>query len=84
MKNVESLDRQRELTEGRPSAPPLPVLPKAPARWGGRMLGLGTFLLLATGLTVGAWGSYSREREVAATAQQHRDFVPSVRVATVN
>ena len=38
---------------------------------------------LAGGLTLGTWGDYSRNEEVMATAEQERDFVPSVRVATV-
>ena len=40
-------------------------------------------LALAGGLSLGTWGDYSRHEEVMATAQQERDFVPSVRVATV-
>ena len=38
---------------------------------------------LAGGLTLGIWGDYSRREEVIATARQERDFVPRVRVATV-
>jgi RND family efflux transporter MFP subunit len=52
-------------------------------RWGGRLLGLGVFLMLAGALAAGAWRAYSQHREVLATAQQRRDAVPSVRVATV-
>jgi RND family efflux transporter MFP subunit len=40
-------------------------------------------LLLAGGLALGASRSYSQQRQVMATAEQMRDFVPSVRVATV-
>jgi RND family efflux transporter MFP subunit len=40
-------------------------------------------LLLAGGLALGASRSYSQQRQVMATAEQIRDFVPSVRVATV-
>ena len=57
--------------------------PDAPHRWGGRVLGLGAFLLLAAGLALGASRSYSQQRQVIATAEQIRDFVPSVRVAPV-
>jgi RND family efflux transporter MFP subunit len=49
----------------------------------GRVLALGGFLLLAGGLSMGAWGDYSQRQEVMATVRQQRDFVPSVRVATV-
>jgi RND family efflux transporter MFP subunit len=47
------------------------------------MLGLAVPGVLAVALGFGAWGNYSQSREVAATAQEHRDFVPSVRIATV-
>jgi RND family efflux transporter MFP subunit len=56
---------------------------RARRRRGGRLVSLGGLLALAGGLTLGAWGDYSRHEEVMATARQERDFVPSVRVATV-
>jgi RND family efflux transporter MFP subunit len=49
----------------------------------GRLFGLGAFLLLAGALALGGSRSYSQQRQVMATAEQIRDFVPSVRVATV-
>jgi RND family efflux transporter MFP subunit len=52
-------------------------------RLGGRLFALGGFSLLAGGLALGAWGNYSQQQEVAATVRQKRDFVPSVRVATI-
>jgi RND family efflux transporter MFP subunit len=52
-------------------------------RWGGRLFALGGFSLLVAGVSLGAWRSYSQQQEVAATARQERDFVPSVRVATI-
>jgi RND family efflux transporter MFP subunit len=52
-------------------------------RQGARLFGLGAFLLLAVGVALGASRSYSKQREVMATAQQIRNFVPSVRVAAV-
>jgi RND family efflux transporter MFP subunit len=39
--------------------------------------------LLVSGLSLGAWANYSRQQQVIATAKQERDFVPTVRVATV-
>ena len=39
--------------------------------------------MLVAALAFGAQGYYARNREVAATAAQLRDFVPQVRVATV-
>jgi RND family efflux transporter MFP subunit len=47
------------------------------------LFGLSAFLLLAAGLAFGASRSYSQQHQVIATAEQIRDFVPSVRVATV-
>jgi RND family efflux transporter MFP subunit len=55
----------------------------AQRRRGARLIGLGTFALLAAALAFGASRSYSQQREVTTTAEQVRDFVPSVRVATV-
>jgi RND family efflux transporter MFP subunit len=52
-------------------------------RQGGRLFAFGGSLLLACGLTLGGWGSYSLKQEIMATARQERDFVPSLRVATV-
>jgi RND family efflux transporter MFP subunit len=52
-------------------------------RWGGRLFGLGGLSVLAGGLSLGVWGSYSQQQEVAATARQERDFVPGVRVAII-
>jgi RND family efflux transporter MFP subunit len=52
-------------------------------RWGGGLFALGGSLLLAGGLSLGAWGQYSQQQQVMATAMQGRDFVPSVRVATI-
>jgi RND family efflux transporter MFP subunit len=58
---------------------------RAPARRrrGARLFALGGFVLLVGGLSLGAWGHYSLNRQVMATATQERDFVPSLRVATV-
>ena len=57
--------------------------PKARRRWGARLFAAGAFLLLAGGVALGAWRHYSQQQQVMATAEQERDFVPSVRVATV-
>src|ERR1700674_5756858 len=47
------------------------------------LFGGGAFLLLAVGLAFGTSRSYSRQREVIATADHAREFVPSFRVVTV-
>jgi RND family efflux transporter MFP subunit len=48
------------------------------------LFGLGAFVLLAGALAIGASRSYSQQRTVMATAEQIRNFVPNVRVATVS
>ena len=77
----------RNLGDDRPIDRRTESLPKPrPAvqrRWGGRLFALGGFLLLAGGVSLGAWRHYSQHQEVMATAERERDFVPSVRVATV-
>src|SRR5258708_4777634 len=81
MNDIEPLVRQHD--------PPVDL--KAPpkhgvdgqSRWGGRLFALGAFLLLAGGLALGASRYYAQYREGMATAEQVRDFVPDVRVATV-
>jgi RND family efflux transporter MFP subunit len=57
--------------------------PRAHRRWGGRLFALGGFLVLAGGLMLGTRGQYSQRQQVMTTAQQERDFVPNVRVATI-
>jgi RND family efflux transporter MFP subunit len=52
-------------------------------RRGGRLLGLGVALILTATLASGAWSHYAQHRQVIATAEQSRDFVPQVRVAAV-
>jgi RND family efflux transporter MFP subunit len=52
-------------------------------RRGGRLFALGGFALLVSGLLLGGWKDFSQEHQVMATATQQRDFVPALRVATV-
>jgi RND family efflux transporter MFP subunit len=52
-------------------------------RWGGRVFALGGLLLLASGVSLGAWADHSQKHEVTATARRERDFVPTLRVVTV-
>jgi RND family efflux transporter MFP subunit len=51
--------------------------------FGRRLLGLGAILLLFGALAFGVWRHYTRHLDVIAIAEQHRNFVPSVRVAAV-
>ncbi len=48
-----------------------------------RILGLGALLILVAAVAAGAWSHLAQYREVKAVAEQRRDFVPSVRVASV-
>src|SRR5258708_11241038 len=50
---------------------------------GGWALGTTVTLLLAGGLGYGGWQDYAQRQQVAATAQQQRDFVPDVLVGQV-
>jgi RND family efflux transporter MFP subunit len=63
---------------------------KAPAtpgadkrRWRGRASGFGVALVFAAALASGAWNHYAQHRQTVAVAEQTRDFVPQVRVASV-
>ena len=57
--------------------------PQTRRRWAGRLFALIALLALAGALAFGAARYYSHYREVVATAEQRRNFVPSLRVATV-
>ena len=91
MNDLDIQDRHDAITGDRPDdrvlEAEIETLPKhhqpIRRRWGGRLMALGAFLSLATGLSLGGWGKYSQQQQVMETAAQQRDFVPSVRVATV-
>ena len=52
-------------------------------RTGRRLLAWVTFALLCAALGIGVWRHYRLHAQVMATAEQRRDFVPSVRTAPV-
>ena len=81
--DVVDRDRQDNPAVDREIKSPAKHSPPVRRRWGGRLFALGGFLLLAAGLSLGVWGKISQQQQVAATAEQARDVVPSVRVATV-
>jgi RND family efflux transporter MFP subunit len=91
MNDLDIQDRHDAITRDRPDdrvvEGEIETLPKhhqpMRRRWGGRLMAFGAFLLLAAGLSLGVWGKYSQQQQVMETAGQQRDFVPSVRVATV-
>jgi RND family efflux transporter MFP subunit len=51
--------------------------------WRSRLPVLGVVLLLVMTLAIGAWSHYEQHRQVIAAAEQSRDLVPEVRVASV-
>jgi RND family efflux transporter MFP subunit len=59
--------------------------PRDPAAYRrmGRGFGIGALLVLVAGLGYGAYRAYEGYRDVMATTQQRRDFVPTLRVAPV-
>jgi RND family efflux transporter MFP subunit len=57
--------------------------PGVKSRAGRRILGIAVLLLLAGALGIGIWRHHTLNAQVMATAEQRRDFVPSVRTAPV-
>ena len=82
MYEIDARDHEHEPLDSKTATAPEKRLHSRGWR-GAHLFGLGAFLLLALGLAFGASRSYSKQREVMATAEQIRNFVPSVRVATV-
>lgn len=72
--------QQHEPAVDRKSETPTQIRPR---RWVGGLLGFAALVLFVGALAFGGWRSYSQQREVAATAEEQRDFIPKVRVATV-
>jgi RND family efflux transporter MFP subunit len=62
---------------------PAEAKPAARHRRGGPLFGASALLILSGALVAGAWHYSDQDRAVAAIAQQQRDFVPNVRVATL-
>jgi RND family efflux transporter MFP subunit len=85
---VNSIPKSENVKEGSdPKSDRVVALPnpgrKRRRRYGAALFGGSALLLLLGGLGVGGWRHYQADREVAATAQQNRHFVPDVRVAAV-
>jgi RND family efflux transporter MFP subunit len=57
--------------------------PAAGSTHRGRLFFIGVAVLLLGALAIGFWRHYTLHAQVMATAEQRRDFVPSVRVAAV-
>ena len=81
----EAIDRDRlDRTSSEPEPEKLPNRGAKPRRRrGGRLFAVGASLLLTGSLSLGGWGDYALKQQVKATAKQEHDFVPSLRVATV-
>jgi RND family efflux transporter MFP subunit len=56
---------------------------RARRRWGGRFFAFGAFLLLTTGISLGASRHHAQQRQALLTADETRRFTPSVLVAPV-
>jgi RND family efflux transporter MFP subunit len=56
---------------------------KGRGKSGKRLLALAVLLVLGAALARGVWWHYEQYRQAIAIAQQHRNFVPNVRVGTV-
>jgi RND family efflux transporter MFP subunit len=68
-------EREREVEHGQPI--------QRASRAGRVLLGLGALLILSGAVSFGAWRHYQADAAVMATAEQIRDFVPTVRTAAV-
>ena len=80
---VQSRTDQRSRETDRPASRPGPIPTKPARRTGRRLLAAGALLLLCAALGVGFWRHSRLHAQVMATAEQRRDFVPSVRTAPV-
>lgn len=77
-------DALRELDRRDDSRGPLlPVEDKPRRRPGAGLFSAAALLVFVGAIGAGGWRHYRAEREVAATAEQARTFVPQVRVAAV-
>lgn len=75
--------RLREKPRDREPDHPSAGRDRAPTGTGRRLLAGGAFVLLCAALGIGFWQHYRLHAQVMATAEQRRDFVPSVRTAPV-
>jgi RND family efflux transporter MFP subunit len=83
MNDVVTRDRPHDPTVDRNNERPPKDRAGAGSLWVGRLFAFVAFLALAGGLALGAARAYWQHRDVMATAQQQRNFVPTVRVAMV-
>ncbi len=77
MKKLSPDDRQPQRGEIEPEIAP------ASKSGRGKWLGIGALLALLAGLGLGAWGYREQHRQVADAAEQHENYIPKLRVATI-
>jgi RND family efflux transporter MFP subunit len=78
MKKEVPADRQPQRGEIESETPTEP----GSGKWG-RRFGIGTLVALLAGLGLGAWSYQAQHKQVITAAEQHEDFVPKLRVATI-
>jgi RND family efflux transporter MFP subunit len=75
--------RQREEVRDRERAYRVTELDRPPVKTGRWLLAGGTLMLLFAALGIGSWQHYRLHAQVMKTAEQRREFVPSVRTEPV-
>jgi RND family efflux transporter MFP subunit len=80
---IQLREEPRDREPDRPATEPDRASTKARRLSGAQRLAAGAFLLLSAALGIGVWQHYSLHAQVMATAEQRRDFIPSVRTAPV-
>ena len=80
---VRSREEPGDRESDRPATEPDRAAAKARRLSGGQRLAVGASLLLCAALVIGFWQHYRLHAQVMATAEQRRDFIPSVRTALV-
>jgi RND family efflux transporter MFP subunit len=74
---------ENDVHTGEPYQTPSKPRSRARRRWGGRSFAFGAFLLLTTGISLGASRHHAQQRQALLTADETRRFTPSVLVAPV-
>jgi RND family efflux transporter MFP subunit len=74
-------EEPRDRKPGRPATEPGHAAAKGPS--GRRILAVGVLVLLCGALGIGFWQHYQLHAQVMSTAEQRRDFIPTVRAAPV-
>ena len=80
--NRDQRETQTSDPEGKTVKSPRPRA-RARRRWGGRVFAFGAFLLLTTGISLGASRHHAQQRQARLRADETRRFAPSVLVAPV-